>query len=186
MLPMKFLITAFAISAYAMLTGCVSTSSDEDITITGDVLNKLQDVQQSHRATEIRMIEERTDKPIKDLITTDLQFDIGCRDRDIPIETCDYSNSLEVMFEHFVCQAHGKGFAGRPSSLAFAHTGSEARCDYTVNVERDDGFMTTIEENGVIFEYTVVDDDGLALYYGWKFTYDAKGRRRSVSETPSD
>ena len=148
-----------------------SRPKQEDTDITDYDFKEFTAAFQSIQDAENERVEINVLLPIRNLITMHLQFDIGCRDRNIPIETCDYKNSLLVEFESFKCSPHGEARMGREPSLDNRHTGQEVSCSYTLNAERDDGYKDTIQKRDDIFIYGINYIDDLVVRYGWMGKY---------------
>ncbi len=108
-------------------------------------------------------VTEPTLDRIKLVIQTDLQFERGCRERNIEINVCDFKNSLDVEFVEFTCKEGVEQPSPIPDFRKY-----DAICDYRANLTWPDGKSDTVDVQSERYEFGMVYSNELFVEHGWK------------------
>lgn len=108
-------------------------------------------------------------KQIQNVIRTDLQFNRGCREREIEIERCDYKNILDVAFQAFSCiERQPKEKSNKSQDIYIMNLRKHgAVCSYQLNLSWPDGTnesLTVIDDE---YEFGIIYSNELYVEYGW-------------------
>lgn len=108
---------------------------------------------------------DHTIKQLKYKVETDLQFDKGCRGKGVAIESCDFSNTLSVKFQHFDCVRNRSEELGPKTYLAW-RANSGVNCEFDGVIIWPDGSREPFPETSATYRLEYYSD-GLSHEYVW-------------------
>ncbi len=139
----------------SILVGCSSNPANGDSGY--ESLEKLQtELSISLKAPVIDQIQYK--------VVTDLQFDLGCRGKGVPIESCDFQETLSVVFDRFDCKSNSQPTKQFSTLRAIRDGGT--RCSYTGRIHWPDGSTDVISRKDELYRLQYYSD-GLSHEYWW-------------------